>query len=117
MPYYKYAINTQWDLGSLNQVANSTFSCSYAQTPETLGTTFFGLNNFLSMSTESTAKTMNEYSYLSNRVDTCSSLHNGLDVNLVYVDFWNEGDLPRLVQERNSALTMQRKLVKSNGQV
>ena len=117
MLYYRYSINTEFELSSLDQVANSTYSCSFAQTPQTLGTTFFGLNNFVTMPTQSAAQTMNAYDYLANRIDTCSSFHNGLDVNFVYVDFWNEGDLPRLVQERNSALAMQRKLAQSNGQI
>ena len=53
---------------------------------------------------------MNEYDYIVNRIQECSSINGDLDVNFVYVDFWHEGDLPRLVQERNAALAMSRRL-------
>lgn len=53
---------------------------------------------------------MNEYNYASGRIDTCSSLNGDMDVNFIYVDFWSEGDIPRLVQERNTAMALQRRL-------
>ncbi len=109
-PYYRYAINTQWNLANLNAVANSTFACTFAQAPEALGKTFFGLNNFVSPPVQSSARKMNEYDYVANRIDTCSSFHGGLEVNFVYIDFWSEGDVPRLVQERNAAKVLRRKL-------
>lgn len=113
-PYYRFTSNSQWNLQNLNQVANSTFSCSFTQIPQPLGTTFFGLNNFVVPPVQSSARTMNEYEYLANRIETCSNFHDGLDVNFVYVDFWNEGEVPRLVQDRNAAKALRRKLSQSH---
>lgn len=46
---------------------------------------------------------MNEYDYISSRIDECSAINDDLEVNFVYIDFWSQGDLPRLVQDRNIA--------------
>lgn len=108
--YYRYAVNTQWNLNSLDAVADSANSCAFETSPGVASKTFFGLNNFITIPIQSNAEIMNEYSYVSNRIDTCSSLNDNLDVNLIYVDFWSEGDLPRLVQERNAAMAVRRRL-------
>jgi hypothetical protein len=108
--YNRYAIDTQWNLNSLAAVANSANSCTFTRTPGAASKTFFGLNNFISIPTQSDAQTMNEYNYISDRIETCSALNDDLEVNFVYVDFWSEGDLPRLVQERNAAMALRRRL-------
>jgi hypothetical protein len=108
--YWRYASNTQFELANLDEVADSATSCSFTRTPGAYGKTFFGLNNFISTPSSSAATVMNEYDYIANRIQECSSINGDLDVNFVYVDFWDEGDLPRLVQERNSALALARRL-------
>lgn len=108
--YWTYAVNTQFELADLEEVADNATACSFTTEPGTYGKTFFGLNNFISSPSPTAAATMNEYDYIANRIQTCSSINGNLDVNFVYVDFWHEGDLPRLVQDRNSALTLARKL-------
>jgi hypothetical protein len=108
--YYEYAIDTQWNLNGLPEVADSANSCAFTRTPGVASKTFFGLNNFIIIPAQSNAQIMNEYNYVSDRIETCSSLNDDLDVNFIYVDFWNEGDLPRLVQERNTAMALRRRL-------
>lgn len=108
--YWRYASNTQFELSTLEDVADSANSCTFQRTPGIYSKTFFGLNNFVSIPSQSTASVMNEYDYIANRIQTCSALNDDLDVNFVYVDFWSEGDLPRLVQDRNRAMALARKL-------
>lgn len=108
-PYDKYAVNTQWQLENLDAAANFESSCTLTDTPSN-ETTFFGLNNFVIPPVESSAQIMNEYNYLTNRMEACSTFNGGLDVNFVYVDFWSEGDLPRLVQDLNAAKASLRRL-------
>jgi hypothetical protein len=97
-------------MSSLDDVADSATACMFTRTPGTYSKTFFGLNNFLSTPDAATAEIMNEYDYMANRIQTCSALNEDLGVNFVYVDFWHEGDLPRLVQDRNSARVLARRL-------
>ena len=108
--YSEYAVDTQWNQDSLDAVANSAVSCAFTTTPGPYSTTFFGLNNFITIPSQDVAATMNAYDYASNRIDTCSSLNGNLDVNFIYSDFWNEGDIPRLVQDRNTAMLQRRRL-------
>eukprot|EP00934_Nitzschia_sp_Nitz4_P004191 Nitzschia sp. Nitz4//scaffold347_size17400//13144//14360//NITZ4_008837-RA/size17400-augustus-gene-0.36-mRNA-1//-1//CDS//3329548672//4181//frame0 len=107
--YYRYAVDTQWNLASIDEVNDEETSCTFGQTPGLLSKTFFGLNNFVSVPTQSAAQTMNQYDYIADRMDTCSGLNDDLEVNFVYVNYWSEGDLPQLVQDRNAERAAQRR--------
>lgn len=66
---------------------------------------FFGVNTFLQVPFSLSAyKTINSEDFLDDRIDACSSLNSGLDVNFIIVDFWHVGDLLQVVQTRNANL-------------
>lgn len=94
----------------MDAVNDNENSCVFAETPGLLSKTFFGLNNFVSTPTLAAAQTMNTFDFIQNRIEACSTLNDNLDVNFVYVNYWSVGDLPQLVQEKNTALAARRKL-------
>jgi hypothetical protein len=67
------------------------------------------MNNFVTPPSQTAAQSANSLAFAGNRLATCSSLNEGLDVNFIYADFWFEGDLPQLTQDHNTALAARRK--------
>jgi hypothetical protein len=106
--YLDYATNTPFDFGSVSDVEATSASCKFGTTPRANGKTFFGVNDFQSPPSQSAAQTLNSLEFAKNRIDTCSELNEGLDVNFIYADFWNEGDLIELTQQHNAALAARR---------
>jgi len=107
--YWNYAIETQWDFETLTDIQATSNSCDFRTTAGAVGRTFFGVNNFITPPAQDKAKTVNEFDFAKNRIAMCSELNENLDVNFILVDFWSEGDLPRLTQEHNAALASRRR--------
>eukprot|EP00339_Tiarina_fusa_P018132 CAMPEP_0117031182 /NCGR_PEP_ID=MMETSP0472-20121206/22446_1 /TAXON_ID=693140 ORGANISM="Tiarina fusus, Strain LIS" /NCGR_SAMPLE_ID=MMETSP0472 /ASSEMBLY_ACC=CAM_ASM_000603 /LENGTH=383 /DNA_ID=CAMNT_0004739463 /DNA_START=48 /DNA_END=1199 /DNA_ORIENTATION=+ len=106
--YLDYATNNPWQASTLADLRETSVSCPLSSTPGVAGKTFFGMNNFVTPPSQTAARSANSLEFARNRLATCSSLNEGLDVNFVYVDFWYEGDLPQLTQEHNMALANRR---------
>jgi hypothetical protein len=106
--YLDYITNTPWNFGSVSDVQATSTSCQFSQTPRVAGKTFFGVNNFVVPPSQSASQTLNSLGFAKSRIDTCSALNEDLDVNLIFADFWNEGDLIELTQQHNAALAARR---------
>lgn len=63
---------------------------------------FFALNAFLTIpSRDVSSSLLNTKAFLQDHIQACSDINDGLDVNVVFVDFWSEGNLPEVVQIHN----------------
>jgi hypothetical protein len=70
---------------------------------------FFALNVFLVIPSKKVqSEVLNTKSFLQDHIAMCSFENGGLDVNVVFVDFWSVGNLPEVVQLHNKALISRR---------
>lgn len=69
---------------------------------------FYAINDFVSnpLPSRNSAQTLNSASFLENLIDSCSNIENR-DVNLVWIDFWELGDLVEFTQRHNLQLVQQ----------
>ena len=106
--WFDFAAETEFSFDGVSDVEDTSRSCAITRGA---GSTrdFFGINNFVRFPSIRAARTMNEAGFLNSRIDACSGI-NGLQANLVIVDFWSEGNLLEIVQERNKALVTRRML-------
>jgi hypothetical protein len=66
---------------------------------------FYAVNDFLTIpSREDSKKYLNTKAFLQDHIQACEAENDGLDVDVVFVDFWSEGDLPEVVQLHNLQL-------------
>jgi hypothetical protein len=70
--------------------------------------TFFAVNTFISPASQLGSEQLNTLSFSRTRLETCSSRNDFVDVNVIFADFWSEGELPQLAQEHNAALASRR---------
>ena len=104
--YYNYASENNWDDPTIANIEDRTNSCPLR--PNGVNSDeFVGLNNFVSPPSRASAQLLNEYSVATDYVETCSLLL-AADVNFLLVDFWSEGDLPRVIQDQNAARAQRR---------
>jgi hypothetical protein len=104
--WFEYAGETEYSFRSVSDVLSTIDSCEVtrgsAQFP------FFAINSFVTPPSRTDAIALNSLSFAKTRLETCSSLNDSADVNLIFADFWSEGDLAKLAQERNAALVSRR---------
>jgi hypothetical protein len=104
--WFEYAGETKYSFSSVSDVLATTASCEVdrgsAQNP------FFAINSFVTLPSQTDAATLNSLSFAETRLEACSALNDSADVNLIFADFWSEGDLPRLAQQHNTALALRR---------
>ena len=105
--YYRYASDNDWEHPDIESIEDRLSSCELKHNGIN-NTEWVGLNNFVSPPNQKSAKTVNEYLAAADYVNQCQALLE-VDINFLLVDFWSEGDLPRLTQDHNAALA-QRKL-------
>mmetsp|Transcript_25592 Transcript_25592/g.59981 ORF Transcript_25592/g.59981 Transcript_25592/m.59981 type:complete len:399 (-) Transcript_25592:290-1486(-) len=104
--YYTYAMDNNWDHSGIDSIEDRSSSCELRKNGINRKQ-FVGLNNFVSPPSRSKAKQLNEYSSALDYVQDCTR-QLGVDINFLLVDYWSEGDLPRVTQDHNAAL-VQRK--------
>lgn len=72
---------------------------------------FYGVNLFVEIPSKQLASTLlNTKAFLQDHIAACSAVNGGLDVNVVFVDFWNQGNLPEVTQIHNTILANQRRM-------
>ena len=105
--WFDFAAETEFNFESADEFADATTSCDITRGA---GSTmeFFAVTNFVTPPDESVAEVVNSKESVESRIQACSDFQ-GLDVNLVYVDFWSIGDLPEVVQTYNKALAQRRR--------
>ena len=102
--YWDSATDSQYSFSDLAALQDTTSSCPIGRGANRGTYKFFAVNSFVTPASQSVAETLNSKDFAETRIDACSAVNSGLKVSTYYVDFWNSGDLPRLVQERNAAL-------------
>jgi hypothetical protein len=106
--WFTYAVEAEFSFNSVEEVQDVAYACA-AGRGNGGRRDFFGINAFLSLPSERAAEQLNAKSFLNGYIDDCTNFNDGLDVNLVFVDFWNQGDLVEVVQLRNEALGKSRR--------
>jgi len=104
--YYQYAADNDWEHLNIGSIENRLNSCELKKNGIN-NYEFVGLNNFVSPPSRGTAEKLNSYSTATNYVDECSALIN-TDINFLLVDYWSEGDIPRVTQDHNAARALRR---------
>jgi hypothetical protein len=105
--WFDYAIESEFSFVTVSDVEVVEKSCNV--TRGSTRTTFYGVNSFVSPPSQSESQILNSYDFAKARISACSDYYSGLDVNLVFADFWEEGDLPRVTQDHNAALAQARR--------
>ena len=97
--YFVYAEETEFELASLVEVKDTARSCNVTRGSNRA--TFFGINLFLTLPSRNVAAEINSLQFLQSHVSDCEQRNNGYLANIVWVDFWTQGNLPLFVQRRN----------------
>lgn len=100
--WFQYASETQFSFDSVGDLKNYGRSCAITRGGSAVD--FFAVNAFTTPASELDARTINQYAFLNNHVDTCSNINGGRMVNFVSQDYWSIGDGPKVVQDKNKAL-------------
>ena len=109
--YFNYVAETDYAFNNVEAIEDSMNSCLVTRGLE--GTKqFYAINNFVTSSilgpSKSSADIVNEQSFLEKRIKDCQSV-TGMEANIIAVDFWQRGDLPKVVQETNIARAIKRR--------
>lgn len=105
--WFDYAAETEFEFETASEFDDTATSCVITRGA---GSTkdFLAVTSFVTPPNEEATVAINAQAALESRIQACSQ-HNGLTVNLLHVDFWSIGDLPRVVQTHNKALAARRK--------
>ena len=104
--WFDFAAETEFSFTTASDFEDTATSCAITRGA---GSTkeFLAVTSFVTPPNEDEAVIINAKAALENRIQACSQ-YTGLDVNLLYVDFWSIGDLPEVVQTHNKALAARR---------
>ena len=110
--FYDFGMATHWSYSTVEDLRNRTIgSCSLRGSGETQD--FFMMNAFVTAEefgiqfvapSQDAAQIVNTIEFSQPMLEACEQYH-GKKVNIITVDFWNEGNLPALVDLHNSMLT------------
>ena len=117
-PYFQYVQETPFELSSIDAILDTDTSCVVSRGAASADGSFFAVNNFVTLDTFDSldkqleaAATANALEFANQRLKQCARLHqrqgnNNRDsqVNMLYVDFWDLGDIVQVVQEHNQNL-------------
>jgi hypothetical protein len=103
-PWFRYAAETQFSFSSLKQLQNTSNSCMITRGGSSVKD-FFGINVFLTPAQIApTLKSINKYDFLKSHVQACTDLNEGLQGNLILINYWGIGDLLKVVFDLNAGL-------------
>jgi hypothetical protein len=101
--WFAYAGESQFQFDKVDDLNNKERACNITR-GRPRGP-LYALNVFLEIPSKKIQSTsLNTKSFLQDHISICSHINNGLPVNVVFVDFWSEGNLPEVVQLHNTAL-------------
>lgn len=104
--WFDYAAETEFEFATASEVADTTNSCKVTRGASS-SLDFFAVNSFATPASRDESAIINARDFLEGHMQACSD-SAGLDVNVMYVDFWHDGDLPEVVQTHNKALGQRR---------
>jgi hypothetical protein len=120
--YFQYAQETPFELPTIVAIMDNDNSCTITRGAASTDGSFFAVNNFITPDyiTEGTldpwenqlesAAIANALDFATERLQNCTQLKKEGDfigdskVNMLYVDFWDIGDVVQVVQEHNQNL-------------
>jgi hypothetical protein len=102
--WFQYGVNTQFSFDTIEDIEDTANSCTLSGAGANSQADFFRVNAFLKIPSRTVADTVNAETFANKRNQDCSALNNNLPVNFYSVDFWDRGDVPKVVQDRNRAL-------------
>jgi hypothetical protein len=100
-PWFRYTGESAFDFPDISMIQNSTNSC-----PITRGINgymdFYGMNLFVSnpLPSKTSSQIINQKDFLLQRISDCSS-YLRRKPSLIFIDWWNEGNLVEVVQTYN----------------
>ena len=101
--WFDYAVETKYDFLTLGDLSDKDSACEITRgrggTQE-----FFGVNVFTTPPRLTSAVIVNQKDCLRDHLQACSDRNDGIDANLVFVDFWGAGDTIEVVHELNEKL-------------
>jgi hypothetical protein len=100
--YYTAESQFQFDFKKLSQFQDKQYACQITRGLDGLED-FYGVNLFTDLPSLPACALVNSRSFLEDHIRQCSNI-TGLDVNLVIVNCWDEGDVLDVVYEYNAAL-------------
>lgn len=103
-PYFLYASETLYEFETVQDIENTQQSCPYDRGVDGYKD-FYVVNSFVSdpLPSKSSAAIINQKSFLQDHIAACRNVV-GRAVNMVFIDFWEQGDLVDLVQTHNQNL-------------
>ena len=105
--WFDNAAETEYSFGSVEDILATSTSCEVTRGSNT--SPFLAINSFVTPPSQLAAETLNSLEFARARLETCSSLNDSADINLMFADFWSVGELPQLAQEHNVALVSRRR--------
>jgi hypothetical protein len=101
--WFTFAGESQFDFKEETELYDKAFACNITRGRR--NGPFYAINVFLEIpSQKAQSSLLNTKAFLQDHVAMCSFENNGLDVNVVFVDFWSDGNLPEVVQIHNQGL-------------
>mmetsp|Transcript_1241 Transcript_1241/g.1760 ORF Transcript_1241/g.1760 Transcript_1241/m.1760 type:complete len:386 (-) Transcript_1241:249-1406(-) len=108
--YFDFVTETNFQYDNVDDLLDYDTSCEPRRGAGN-ARDFYGINNFVmpnSFPSQSVAEEVNTASFLKDMITNCQSRF-GLDVNLLFVDFWSVGGLIPVTQEHNEGLVERRR--------
>ena len=108
--WFLFASETQYEFESVADIEDTALSCPYDRGDQGYKD-FYALNVFVSnpLPSKASAKLLNDATFLEAHVEACEQVV-GRNASVVFVDFWEEGNLVDLVQSHNQQLGTGRRL-------
>lgn len=102
--WFYYAAETEFEFPTVNALQNISSSCKITRGAGGY-MEFFAVNNFVTniLPSKTAAAMVNKQDFLLKHIDACAEMNN-MTVNVVFIDFWNIGNLVQVAQEYNTAL-------------
>jgi hypothetical protein len=111
-------METEFEFETINDISDVESSCAVTRGVISGNGAFFGVNNFITTNgfgdadeRKAVARKVNALEFAQKRIEDCGAVVNNTrllggegDVNLLYVDFWQQGDIVQVVQEHNRKL-------------
>lgn len=112
--FHQHTLETHWKFDTIKAISEFETSCAGTRGGDGRKD-FYQINNFITNflgSNEAAAKVINAEEFLIERITQCEKLIKQ-DINFVSVDFWQQGDLLRVCQEKNIERARRRRSLRS----
>jgi len=101
--WWQFAGETKFEFADGDDFEDKTEACTI--TRGRMIAPFYALNLFTTIPSKQLAiDLLNTQSFLEEHIAACSEVSSGQEVNILFVDFWEEGNVPRVVQTHNRQL-------------